>query len=69
MASKTIQESIEKGLCVGPMSSIRNRLIGELRDYFAHQVMFLGEGATAMQLFEKVFSEVPAFNGGKKDEK
>lgn len=61
MAAKTIKEAIELAICVGPANDVQERLLSELRDYVAHRVMILGENATASDLFEEMFSKVPAF--------
>lgn len=61
MAAKTIKEAIEMAICIGPAYSVQERLLSELRDYAAHRVMILGENASASDLFEEMFSKVPAF--------
>lgn len=60
-ASQTIQEAVEKG-CKGLIAD-QDTLILELRDLFAHRTMILGENATAMDLFNDVFKNIPAMKG------
>jgi len=61
MASKTLDEALNKALCIGPLNEVKQNLINELRDYFAHRTMIIGEDATARDLFHDVFKDVPAF--------
>lgn len=66
MAAKTLEETINKALMIGPLSEVGDRLKYELRDYFAHRTMIIGEDATAKDLFNEVFKDIPAFKGGEK---
>lgn len=61
MASKTLREAIERAFCKGSVKDVKERLINELRDYAAHRTMILGEYATAKDLFDEIFKDVPAF--------
>lgn len=63
MAAKTIQEAVQLGLQSGPLSELQVSVIAHLRDYFAHRVMILGDNATSYELFDDVFSGVPAIRG------
>lgn len=67
MAAKTLDEAIKKGICIGPLANIEQTLKNELRDYFAHRTMILGEEASALDLFNDVFKDIPAFKGGSND--
>lgn len=54
MAAKKLEEAIDYILPrMGEMQKLV--LINELRDYFAHRTMILGENATALELFNDVF--------------
>lgn len=67
MAAKTIHEAVQIALLKGPQNQLKNRAVNELRDFFAHRVMILGEEASALDLFNDVFKDVPAFKGGSDD--
>ncbi len=75
MAAKTIHEAIDHILYVGPLSTIRERALGELRDFFSHEVgrmqaQMLHDGITTEafsvaeeilnQYFNRIFKDVPA---------
>lgn len=64
MAAKTIDEVIDRALMIGPIANFSDNLKYHLRDYFAHRVMILGEEATAMDLFNDVFKDIPAVKEG-----
>ena len=57
---KDLDEAIHRALAIGPISTIRDRLKYELRDLAAHRTMVLGENATAKDLFDDLFGDIPA---------
>lgn len=69
MAAKTIQEALTNGFNSYLDTQTETDLANELRDFFAHEIMRMqgaeNKNVSAMELFEKVFAEVPAL--GKKD--
>lgn len=68
-----IDMEIKKALCIGPLFEVTHRIEGaeqiivenlklQLRDFFAHQVMYLDkeDRGTATELFDKIFKDIPA---------
>ncbi len=74
MAAKTLKEAVALGICSARagkgVEPAIDQITKELRDFFAHEVMRMegrhGLGMpnqlTAKDLFDKVFSDIPAFN-------
>lgn len=62
MAAKTIEMAVALGICSGPLEDMKQNILNELRDYFAHRTMILGESATAMDLFNDAFKNIPAIS-------
>lgn len=62
MAAKTLQEALfaafEKRKHIVDMV-LMETLKSELRDYAAHRAMLLGDGATAKELFNELFTGIP----------
>jgi hypothetical protein len=71
-----IDLEIKKALCIGPLhelvdrigiaeKNILNNMKYELRDYLAHRAQILGDNATALDLFNDVFADIPAWRTDK----
>lgn len=57
MAAKSIIETVTIG--TRGLLADEETLLYELRDFFAHRTTVLGDDATAKQLFDDVFKNVP----------
>ena len=68
MAAQNLEEAIQKAMSFGLANTFMDRMKYELRDYFAHRAMIVGgENASALDLFNDVFKDIPAIKGGSYD--
>jgi hypothetical protein len=65
MAHKTVTETVDSALMIGPLSDVRSRILGQLRDFFAHKCQIYGAKNncedTMIDFFNSIFSEISPF--------